>query len=218
MLDVQQLPPRMFILEGIFLGCLGKKIYKPKSIILEVEQEQLVIKLPKELRASLHEYRLQPGSRIRCIGRSQVDFKAGAIKLKAYQIFPLSPPDEDTPPPVTPQTPISTIVASPRVSSGHRPVSAGQKRAKVLVCRKSGCQKRGGRQLVSTLEKLLQEHQLQDQVEIQYTGCQKRCSKAPTVTIMPGKYRYDRLNPQNLSTLVEQHFCRSEPSSIPDQL
>ncbi len=217
MLDIQQLPPRMFILEGIFLGCLGKKTYKPKAIILEVEQEQLVIKLPKELRASLHEYQLQPGAQIRCIGRSQVDFKAGAIKLKAYQIFPLFPPSEDTPPCITPQTPISTIVTSPRVSSGRRP-AAGQKRAKVLVCRKSGCQKRGGRQLVSTLEKLLREHQLQDQVEIQYTGCQKRCSKAPTVTIMPGKHRYDRLNPQSLPTLVEQHFCRSEPSSISDQL
>ena len=215
-------PPHMFILEGIFLGYLGKKLHKSKAIILEVEQEQLVIKLPKEVRVALQSYQLQPGDQIRCIGRSQLDFKAGVIKLKAYQILPLTPPAQDTPSPVPPRVPISaplptsptsptsTIVASPRVS---RPAVQN---SKILVCRKSGCQKRGGRQLISIVEKTLQKHQLSNQVEIQHTGCQKRCSKAPTLTIMPGKHRYDRLNLKSLPTLLERHFCIAEPCSTPE--
>ncbi|MEM1240241.1 MAG: (2Fe-2S) ferredoxin domain-containing protein [Cyanobacteria bacterium P01_H01_bin.26] len=192
MLDAKQ-PPYMFTLDGIFLGCLGKKPTKVNSIVLEVEQEQLVIQLPKELRATLGEYNLQPGSRIRCIGRSRVDFEEKVISLKAYHLFPL--------------TAAAPKVVTTTVSQGNTLAStSSKKRGKILVCRKSGCQKRGGRQLTSTLETVLQEYQLHGQVEIQYTGCQKRCSKAPTVTIMPGRYRYDRLSFKDLPTLIKKHF------------
>ncbi|MEM8807032.1 MAG: (2Fe-2S) ferredoxin domain-containing protein [Cyanobacteria bacterium P01_G01_bin.38] len=219
--DTKQLPPRMFTLEGTFLGYLGKSPNKVKSIVLEVEQEQILIKLPKELRATLREYQLQPGHRVRCIGRTQIDLKAGVIKLKAYQLFPL-PPRSDDPPLTAPSAApsaisVSKIVASPRVV-GRPPTAARQKRAKVLVCRKSGCQKRGGRQLVAKLEQILQAHQLDGQVEIEYTGCQKRCSKAPTLTVMPGKHRYDRLSLKSLPTLVEKHFCASEQGSAPNSV
>ncbi|ESA34614.1 dna-binding protein [Leptolyngbya sp. Heron Island J] len=207
---VKQLPPHMFILEGIFLGYLSKKKKKVKAIVLEVEQEQLVIKLPKEVRGTIQDYQFQPGDQIRCIGRSQVNFTTGVIKLRAYQVFPLLPPKDDRPAAAPPIIPI------PTAATAHP--TAAKQHAKVLICHKSGCQKRGGRQLISTLETILQEYQLQDQVEIQYTGCQKRCSKAPTLTIMPGKHRYDRLNLQSLPTLVEQHFCHSEQISISDEL
>ena len=191
---VKQLPPYMFILEGIFLGYLSKKNKKIKAIALEVEQEQLIIKLPKEIRGAVQDYQFQPGDQIRCIGRSQVNFTTGDIKLRAYQVYPLFPSNDDGP------------------STAPPCHQAAVKRSKVLICRKSGCQKRGGRQLISKLETILQEYQLQDQVEIQYTGCQKRCSQAPTLTI--GKHRYERLNPQSLPTLIEQHFCPSKPSAL----
>lgn len=219
MSDTKQLPPHMFILEGLFLGYLSPKKKKLKAIVLGVDQEQCVIKLPKEMRAAVQSYQLQPGERIRCIGRSRVDFKTGVIKLRAYQVLRLSPSDKDArfiPSPEAPaEAQISTIVASPRVSA--MPVSVKQKQAKILVCRKSGCQKRGGRQLVAVLEKLLQDHQLCEHVEIQYTGCQKRCSKAPTLTIMPGKHRYDSLALKSLPDLVEKHFCIPEPGLTSDR-
>ncbi|MEO1402988.1 MAG: hypothetical protein AAFV72_17310, partial [Cyanobacteria bacterium J06635_1] len=131
--DTKQLPPRMFTLEGTFLGYLGKSPNKVKSIVLEVEQEQIFIKLPKELRATLQEYHLQPGHRVRCIGRTQIDLKAGVIKLKAYQLFPLPPRSDDPPltaPPAAPSeapsaVPVSKIVASPRVV-GRPPTAARQ--------------------------------------------------------------------------------------------
>ncbi|MEM6255476.1 MAG: (2Fe-2S) ferredoxin domain-containing protein [Cyanobacteria bacterium P01_D01_bin.156] len=216
MLAVKQLPPNMFVLDGKFLGYIGKTPNKVKAIILDVEQEALLIKLPKKLRASLKDYHFQPGEPIRCIGRSQVDFKTGNIKLRAYQVFRVTPSKEDTGSTAPPKGPISTIVASPRAAANIA-TSTKQKQAKIVVCRKSGCQKRGGRQLVAMLEKLLKVHQLSDQVDIQYTGCQKRCSKAPMLTIMPGKYRYDRLDLQSLPNLVEKHFCTPEPCSSTDK-
>ncbi|EKV00049.1 hypothetical protein Lepto7375DRAFT_2139 [Leptolyngbya sp. PCC 7375] len=213
MSPLKQLPPYMFILEGIFLGYLSKKKKKIKALALEVEQEQVVIKLPKEVRDSIQAYQFQPGDQIRCIGRSQVDFTTGTIKLRAYQVLPLLPPNEEVPLTTSPKAPMSTTAEASQVPT-YPTVAVAQKPPKILICRKSGCQKRGGRQLISKLESILQEYQLHDQVEIQYTGCQKRCSKAPTLTIMPGKHRYDRLSLQSLSNVVEKHFFPSKPCSL----
>jgi hypothetical protein len=99
MSDANQMPPWMFNLEGTFLGFLGNNFNKPKAIVLEVEQEKMAIKLPKDLRGPLGQF-LRPGDRLRCIGRSQIDFKTGVIKLKAYQLFS-SPPDAGETQPVT---------------------------------------------------------------------------------------------------------------------
>lgn len=104
MSHAQQLPSWMFNLEGTFLGFLGKDPDKPKSLALEVEQEEMAIQLPQELRAPLKQH-LKPGDRIRCIGRSQIDFASGVIQLKAYQLFPFSPPPSPSPRPRIPLSP-----------------------------------------------------------------------------------------------------------------
>ncbi|MGK7913888.1 MAG: (2Fe-2S) ferredoxin domain-containing protein [Synechococcus sp.] len=205
----QPLPPWMFDLEGTFLGFLGKHPSKPKSAVLEVDGEQMTVKLPKTLRHSVQRQRFVPGDRVRCIGRSQIDFDARVIKLKAYYFLPLSLQKDSRPLHLVPATPtVSSDSAEPCLSEVNRcPSTLGKKRAKILVCRKSGCKKRGGHRLVAALERTLKEQQLQDRVEIQYTGCQKRCSRAPSLTVMPGKHHYDRLNLKNLPALLEEQFC-----------
>ena len=206
----QPLPPWMFDLDGTFLGFLGKHPSKPKSAVLEVDGEQMTVKLPKALRHSLRRQQFVPGDRVRCIGRSQVDFDARVIKLKAYYFLPLSPQKDSRPLHLVTTAPdISQFsTTEPRLTKTKGCLaSLGQKRAKILVCRKSGCKKRGGHQLVAAVERILKEQQLQDRVEIQYTGCQKRCSRAPSLTVMPGKHHYDRLNLKSLPALLEEQFC-----------
>ncbi|MGD1943176.1 MAG: (2Fe-2S) ferredoxin domain-containing protein [Leptolyngbyaceae cyanobacterium] len=204
-------PPRIFNLEGTFLGFVGGDSRKVKSIILEVDQEEVVIKLPKELRTYMRSA-VRVGDRLHCIGSSQIDFKAGVIKLQAYQVFFLSPPELAT---ATPAEPTATATEAPCVPNEATPsplpkVGSAKKPSHILVCRKSGCQKRGGRKMVAALEQILQTYNLQGQVEIRYTGCQKTCSKAPNLTVMPGKHRYQRVNPDDLSALIEEHFCEPE--------
>ncbi|MEO0985308.1 MAG: (2Fe-2S) ferredoxin domain-containing protein [Cyanobacteria bacterium J06639_14] len=206
----------IFNLEGTLLGFLGGDFGKPKSIILEVEEEQIVIKLPKELRPSIQRW-VKVGDRLQCVGRSRIDFKAGVIKLKAYQVF--YPPQSEAASPVTAPAvathPSVKRDACAKACNTDRLPTSGQKPAKILICQKSGCQKRGGRQIVAALQQVLQDYQLQDQVEIRYTGCQKRCSKSPTLTIMPGKHSYDRLNPKDLSALITEHFCPPDSLAKP---
>jgi (2Fe-2S) ferredoxin len=192
---------RLFNLEGTLLDFLGGKPHKPKSLILDIEQEPIAIQLPKELRSHVQSY-LQPGDRVSCIGFSAVDYKAGIIKLKASQVFCLSRPVVARPASRVAETAAAPCTAA---TSGQHPVTPEQ--GKILVCRKSGCQKRAGQAVVTAVEQALRDHQLQDQVKIQYTGCQKRCSKAPSLTIMPGKHRYSSLKPQHVAALIEEHFC-----------
>ncbi len=203
MLNAQQIPSRRFNLEGTLIGFLGDHARKPKSLVLEVEQEQLAIQLPKTLRPHIQNY-LQPGDRVSCVGSTQVDFKAGIIKLKAAQIFCLTPPAIATPP---------SNRDSEQLPCPNRqpcPQNTPAANAKILVCRKSGCQKRQGRAVVAAVEQALRDYELEDQVKLQYTGCQKSCSKSPSLTIMPGKHRYSRLKPQHIPALIEEHFCPTE--------
>jgi len=206
MLQTKPTPPWLFNLEGTFLGFCGKDPDKPKSLLLEVEQEQIPIKLPKALRASLKQH-LQLGDRVNCIGRSQIDWTTGVIRLEAYRLFSLPSESQNALPFVPVATTAITLASRQLPKTEGSPKSLKTKGAKILLCKKSGCQKRGGRQLIAALEQVLQTHQLQDQVEIQYSGCQKCCSKAPSLTIMPGKHRYERLTPKSLPAIIEEHFC-----------
>ncbi len=71
---------------------------------------------------------------------------------------------------------------------------------------KSGCLKRGGKGLVSELEKTLCDRGLLDKVTIEHTGCQKRCSSAPNCVVRIGKKQYKKVHPEAIASLLENHL------------
>lgn len=199
MADTPSLPPWMFNLDGTFLGFVEDDPAKAKTIRLEVDGEVLTIKLRKEVRRVLRSH-LQPGDYLRCMGRSELD--GNSIKLKAHQVFTL----------LLPPRPQSCPLPAPVSAHSATPAPI----LKIQVCRKSGCQKRGGQQLEVALEQALRDRHLQAQVEIQYTGCQKHCSDAPTFTVSPGHHRYSRVQPSRLPAILDRHLARakSQPGSV----
>lgn len=226
------LPPWMFNLDGTFLGFVGDDPARAKAIYLEVEGEWLTIKLPKEVRTVL-KARLQPGDYLRCIGRTEFD--GHTIKLKAHQVFVLLPPrptprpapsahPTQTPhPTAAPRSAANRTAASPAAASSPaashpslRPdaPAAAAHAIKIQVCRKSGCQKRGGRQLVEALKQALRDRNLHSQVDIQYTGCQNHCAKAPTFTVMPGGHRYSQVKLSRLPGVLDRHFAPAKPMPL----
>lgn len=213
------LPPWMFNLDGTFLGFAGDDPARAKAIYLDVEGEWLTIKLPRPVRDVLKS-RLQPGDYLRCIGRTEFD--GSTIKLKAHQVFMLLPPrptPRSGPSRQPPQT--TSPAAAPLPSASHASASHPSLRPdahlapahaiKIQVCRKSGCQKRGGRQLVEALKQALRDRNLHAQVDIQYTGCQNHCSKAPTFTVMPGGHRYSRVKLSSLPGVLDRHLAPAKP-------
>ncbi|TVQ05694.1 MAG: (2Fe-2S) ferredoxin domain-containing protein [Leptolyngbya sp. DLM2.Bin27] len=188
-------PPLMFNLDGTFLGFVEADPAKAKTIRLEVDSEVLTIKLRKDVRRVLRS-RLQPGDHLRCIGRSEIN--GDTVKLKAHQVFTLITPGP------------TSCALTPATPAPAAPAPAAPK-LKIQVCRKSGCQKRGGQQLAVALEQALRDRNLQNQVEIKYTGCQKHCSDAPTFTISPGHHRYNRVQPSRLPAILDRHLTPAKP-------
>ncbi len=55
-------------------------------------------------------------------------------------------------------------------------------------------------------EKTLCDRSLSDQVIIEHTDCQKRCSSAPNCVLMLGKKQYKKVHPEAIASLLENHL------------
>ena len=189
-----------FNFEGQFLGFWGHKPGKLKYLWLGFSDENVQIKLPKELRISLRLI-LQPGDRVRILVRGQLDRATGELKLKARRVISLPVKSDQSSEPLA--SPLPPILSQDPLQGKTASVRSG---AKILVCQKSKCLKKGGKQMLQSLEKALRDRNLQEQVKIERTGCMKCCSSAPNFVIMPGKHRYRHIRPQSIPALLEKHY------------
>lgn len=167
-------------LKGEFLGLLGNKPGEYKYLQLAVPAGNLQIKIPKHLGRNLS-LSLVPGEMVSVWGVSQLNRKNGQIKFKAHQVTSV---DVD-----------GCVNQKPR-----------HPEAKIMVCQKSGCWKRGGKGLLSDLEKTLCDRGLLDKVKIERTGCQKKCNNAPNCVLQLGKKKYKKVPLETIASLLESHL------------
>jgi (2Fe-2S) ferredoxin len=179
-----------FILEGQFLGFIwdGSKI---KYLRMAVAEGELMIKLSKESRASCKMV-LKPNSFIQVIGQSKFDRNTGEIQFKAHQI-------------VSPNAAILEIFENSESSLFQEkvvPCSSAAKKVKLLICQKSGCQKKGGKRQHQAIEAILRDRGLHQSVILQETGCLSKCSLAPNIVLMPSKKRLSGMKPEAIVDLL----------------
>lgn len=179
-----------FNLEGQFLGFVGEAIGKRKYLRVTISTGELQIKVPKEFRTPLAAV-LLPGDWIQIRGKKKLNQQTGELKLKAEQVR-----GKDTV--HCSCTPDANAIAA------SLEVLPSQPKAKILLCQKSGCRKRGGKRLYQALEAALRDRNLQHRVIIEHTGCLKRCSKAPNMLLMPGKTHLSGIKPEAIASLLEK--------------
>ncbi|MDY7013780.1 MAG: (2Fe-2S) ferredoxin domain-containing protein [Cyanobacteriota bacterium] len=179
-----------FQLEGEFAGFTGESRGQFKYLRLSAAEQELHVKLAKNLRSVVVQ-ELIPGDRIFISGEKKVKKKTGALELKADRVERLS-------------CSLDSLSSLEQCISERRPCLP---KGKILFCKKSGCLKRGGKQLYRNIEETLAQLGLQEQVTIEQTGCQKRCKKAPNFILMPGKVKSGFLSPQDIRSLIEEHYC-----------
>lgn len=177
-----------FHLMGQFKNFVIKGGDKVKYVAVIVSEREYWIKPPKALRERL-KATIRPGSWLEITGERELSLKTGKVKLKANAI---------------------ALVGSDRsvemeTATPHPPVTPSSK-AKILVCQKSSCWKKGGQAVCHTLARGLCDRGLEENVEIKLTGCLKKCKKGPNVVMMPDKAHYCNVDPQQVSNLLEQHF------------
>lgn len=172
-------------LEGRCLGFVFKE-GTPKCLRLLTADGEHVVKLAKEVRFSLDQA-IVPGAWIQVLGKKKLSHKPEQTTFKAYRVSLATPGKlEETP---------SVTVPRPTAS------------AKILVCQKSDCMKRGGKAVCHALEAALSDRELSD-VKIQGTGCMKHCKAGPNIVFMPDKTRYSRVSAEDIGALVDEHFPR----------
>ena len=177
-----------------FLGKLTKisvNKKKIKYIKLATGDGKYWIKIPKKLRTKIAT--LSKGSRIEVAGAKQ-NFKKGKIKYKAKTVV------------LTPQTKEETPIKTKTVSLLPVFDSKTKSKAKVLICQKSNCWKKGGKQVCEEIESVLSDRGLSKAIPIKKTGCLKQCKKAPALVMMPDKARYSKVKPKQVMNLVEKHL------------
>ncbi|MEO0947383.1 MAG: (2Fe-2S) ferredoxin domain-containing protein [Cyanobacteria bacterium J06641_5] len=183
---------------GQLLDFVIKDGYKIKYLRLNVAEREYWVKVPKSLRTELDPV-IGPGSYLAVKGWASRCAKTGKLKLKAESIQ------------LADKTGLSEQTFAP--ATLDRPVRGLKKKsAKILVCTKSSCRKRGADAVCATLRETLRARGLAQCVEIKTTGCLKACKHGPTTVVMPGKVRYKSVTPPQAEALVAKHFGTGEVS------
>ena len=175
------------------LAKVNRKKNKVKYIKLATAQGKYWIKIGKNLRQEVAD--LVCGCQLEIAGSSKQSKKKGKIKYKAQTIAVVPQSNEDKPE-------IKTKIVS------LLPVfdSKTKSKAKVLVCQKSNCWKKGGKEVYSELESIFGDRNLGDLIPIKKTGCLNKCKKAPNLVMLPDKARYTKVKPKQIKDLVEKHL------------
>ena len=72
----------------------------------------------------------------------------------------------------------------------------------VMVCQHTSCLENGSAKVLATFK----EADLPEDVLVTRTDCQGQCSSGPTVRIVPEETWYYRVQPGDVSLIVEQHL------------
>ncbi len=182
-----------FSIEGRFLGFEAEE-NRPKKLIVATSQGECTIKLAKSLRYNF-QLRLIPGDWLQISGEKQFDSKTCKLKLKADQIIP------------------STVNKEAILPA---PVDKGK--ASILVCQKSSCMKRGGKEACQAMQTALKIRGLSEQVTIKGTGCLKDCKAGPNIVMMPDKKRYTKVQATQIPALIDKHFAQNQANIAAHQL
>jgi (2Fe-2S) ferredoxin len=175
-----------FCLEGRFLEYAIADGDKLKGLILGTADGECYVKLAKHLRSNL-EGKLQRGTWLEIVGTKKYSSKTGEFRLKAERIMTAR---ENGKADITPAEP---------------EIIPPAKKTTILMCQKSDCMKRGGRELCQALIQQLSDRALDESVTIKGTGCMKNCKGAPNI-IMPDKSRYSGVKVAHVPALLDKHF------------
>lgn len=174
-----------------FLGTILKDGYRVKYLRVAIADQEYWIKLPKTLSQSFDQ-NLIIGSWLEIRGTQTLDRKKGILKLEASTFSITNDPH----------------AASLPVSNSPQTKIAKQKNKPscILICQKSDCWERGGKEIYQRLQETLGDRGLSDLVQLQKTGCQKQCKKAPNLVIMPQKDRHSHVRLTQVDSLVNRYF------------
>ncbi|MDJ0617863.1 MAG: (2Fe-2S) ferredoxin domain-containing protein [Calothrix sp. MO_192.B10] len=197
-----------FIVEGRLIDFAIKDGYKLKGLRIATVEGEIYVKLDKHLRINFNWF-LPTGTPLKIYGQKKLNYKTGEWKFKAQRVtLPESASHDNVWERVSPSSRLPVRFSS---ANEVKPKPAKAK-ATILVCQKSDCMKRGGKQVCQALQATISDRGLEDNVIIKGTGCMKSCKAGPNL-VMPDKTRYKRIQAQEIPALVDKHFDTQDSNS-----
>ena len=199
-----------FGLVGEFLGFVITKYAHPRAIKLRWLDQEIIVKLAKDLRDDYELNRWIPGMQVQVWGTQRLSERRSQVKFKAHRILSFKADSEDA---VTPSAALHRL-ASPVLSQPPIAIVASPKPIVLKVCTKSDCRARGGQELCTMLKNEIVKGAWDQPVSIREIGCIGKCKSGPHVVVMPDKVTYSNLKPKNLdpsdvSTILDRHLKHS---------
>lgn len=78
----------------------------------------------------------------------------------------------------------------------------------VLVCGGTGCRSSASDNLLENLRNEIEEHSLENDVQVLMTGCFGFCEKGPIVKVMPDNTFYTQVKPEDAKEIVKEHLIK----------
>lgn len=181
-----------------FVGQLNKiasKKGKIKYLKLTTDEGNYWLKVTKDIREDL-DRQLSKGSQLKVAGEQKKYLKTGKTSYKATTVQLISGATEKQ----------ATAIKEQEVSLLPIFKQTRKSKAKVLVCQKSNCWKKGGKKVYAELAMVLSDRNLDALIPIKKTGCLGRCKKAPNIVMLPDKARYSQVKPKQIPSLVAKHL------------
>lgn len=77
-------------------------------------------------------------------------------------------------------------------------------RAEIVICLGSSCFARGNKQMVQTVKKFLDDHQMAHKVRFRGKHCFGHCENGPSM--MVGEKRYEHITPDSIVEILENEL------------
>lgn len=200
-----------FTCSGRFLSFAPGKKSPYQHVVLEVvagskalkqqdaDTQKLQIKLGKSLRQMIFTY-LEPRDWVSVEGKYKLDASSGEVVWKACEIVKLSPKQvEKVKAKVVKQKSSDVLDRGKKAKSKQK----SAKPARVLICQKSSCRKRGSMAVSQAVEDAIADMGCEDKVKIKHTGCMGHCKAGPNVVVLPKGGSYKRVKPKDARSLLK---------------
>lgn len=84
-------------------------------------------------------------------------------------------------------------------------------RANVMMCAGTGCVACGALKIKDALKAELKVRNLENEIQIVLTGCNGFCANGPIMAVYPDGIFYQKLKPEDIPFLVEEHLLKGRP-------
>jgi NADH:ubiquinone oxidoreductase subunit F (NADH-binding)/(2Fe-2S) ferredoxin/NAD-dependent dihydropyrimidine dehydrogenase PreA subunit len=84
-------------------------------------------------------------------------------------------------------------------------------RANLMICGGTGCIASGGLKVKEALQRELKARGLDGEMNIVLTGCNGFCAEGPIMTVYPDGIFYEKLKPEDVPLIVEEHLLKGRP-------